>query len=333
MKKIIALALALVMALSMASVAFAAAITAEAVNAKGEATYAADKVYAPGTKIVLDNFGGHGVSYTKVSATDFTSASKDYKGASYIESVKISKADKQDVVITLRESYTLDTLKAVLGSVTVKDADGNEYTHDVAFDICNSVPATELLGEKKVKNVDADNTVAVAANTVQVMDEDGGYVKFTKDDLVGFVKMNAEEKVYLNITGLGEDAQDAFDALVGEDYLDEAIIEYYNFETRAFKNEVDFQYDAYAEDPHFFYAFDGEKLTAIDAEYNDDEEVEKYEFTAIADGAIIITDTEIVLAAEEETKNPDTGANDVVGVAAALAVVSLVAAGAVSLKK
>ena len=43
-------------------------------------------------------------------------------------------------------------------------------------------------------------------------------------------------------------------------------------------------------------------------------------------------DVEIVAAAEE-TKNPDTGANDVVGVAAALAVVSLVAAGAVSLKK
>ena len=43
-------------------------------------------------------------------------------------------------------------------------------------------------------------------------------------------------------------------------------------------------------------------------------------------------DVEIVAGAEE-TKNPDTGANDVVGVAAALAVVSLVAAGAVSLKK
>jgi len=42
---------------------------------------------------------------------------------------------------------------------------------------------------------------------------------------------------------------------------------------------------------------------------------------------------EIVLADEEATKNPDTGANDVVGIAAALAVTSLVAAAAISIKK
>ena len=52
----------------------------------------------------------------------------------------------------------------------------------------------------------------------------------------------------------------------------------------------------------------------------------------------VISDVELVAAAadsaaDHETKNPDTGANDVVGVAAALAVVSLLAAGAVSLKK
>ena len=46
----------------------------------------------------------------------------------------------------------------------------------------------------------------------------------------------------------------------------------------------------------------------------------------------VISDVELVAAAED-SKNPDTGANDVVGVAAALAVVSLVAGAAVSLKK
>ena len=74
------------------------------------------------------------------------------------------------------------------------------------------------------------------------------------------------------------------------------------------------------------------KLTAIDAKYDADEDVEAWVWTAAAEGTIIVTDVEIVLAAEE-TKNPDTGANDVVGMASALAVVSLIAAGAVSLKK
>ena len=127
-----------------------------------------------------------------------------------------------------------------------------------------------------------------------------------------------------------EDTVDAIEAYLGEDY--DAIVEWYNFGGKGFKSEVAFSYDAEEEDPHFFYAWDGEKFVAIDAKFNADEDVEKYEFTAAAEGIIIVTDVEIVAAAEE-TKNPDTGANDVVGVAAALAVVSLVAAGAVSLKK
>ena len=107
----------------------------------------------------------------------------------------------------------------------------------------------------------------------------------------------------------------------------------YNFVGTGFGADVAFQYDAYAEDPHYFYAWDGEKFVDLEAKYDDDEDVNNYVFTADAKGVIIVTDKEIVAAAEEDTKNPDTGANDVVGVAAALAVVSLVAAGAVSLKK
>ena len=58
--------------------------------------------------------------------------------------------------------------------------------------------------------------------------------------------------------------------------------------------------------------------------------------TAVLTGPVIVTDKALTAtgtAAGSTTTNPGTGANDVVGVAAALAVVSLVAAGAVSLKK
>ena len=126
--------------------------------------------------------------------------------------------------------------------------------------------------------------------------------------------------------------EENYDALVeafGEDF--DGIVEMFTFETKA-AADVAWTYDAWAEDPHFFYAWDGEALTQIEAKYDDEEDVDAYVFTADAAGTIVVTDVEIVLAAEE-TKNPDTGANDVVGVAAALAVVSLVAAGAVSLKK
>jgi len=321
MKKIIALALALIMALSMASVAFAAPT---------EPTYATpvNGAFAPGS---LVNLGGYDNDVYKVKSFDFTTGAFD--GASYVKSVKINKWDK--LVLELKESYTLTDAKAITGEVVLaeKAAPANTTTVPVAFYVNND--STVVYGEKKA--ADATDTIT-SADKVWICEEDSaGYVKVEiGTELKGTVKMAAKEKAYLNLLSTakgqaGEATKDAIDEYVGDDY--EAIVEYYVFETRAFKEAVDFQYDAYQEDPHFFYAWDGEKLTQIEAKYDDDEDVDDYVFSAVCEGAIIVTDTEIVLAAEEETKNPDTGANDVVGVAAALAVVSLVAAGAVSLKK
>ena len=324
MKKIIALALALIMALSMASVAFAAPaepIYAQPVNGA---------FYTPGSLIVIDDT--HDDAAWKVKGFDFTTASKEYTGASLVKVVKLNKWDK--LTVELKESYTLTDAKLVNGEVTLVSKTNSKVTETVkcAFMVNNS--STTVYGEKKV--ADAADTIKVA-DQVWICDEDyAGYVNVkVNDNLYGTVKMAAKEKAYLNLLstakgGAGEPTKEAIDEILGEDF--DGIVEYYVFETAAFDNEVDFRYDAWSEDPHFFYAFDGEKLTAIDAKYDDDEDVDDYVFTAAVEGAIVVTDEEVVLAAEE-TKNPDTGANDVVGVAAALAVVSLVAAGAVSLKK
>lgn len=97
---------------------------------------------------------------------------------------------------------------------------------------------------------------------------------------------------------------------------------------------------------YFVYRYDGRKLTAIEAKYNDDDTA--LEFSTKALGRFVITnkeikDTTVVAGATDDNddnsssgngdKNPDTGANDVVGVAAVLGLVSLLAAGAVSMKK
>ena len=224
-----------------------------------------------------------------------------------------------------------ETAKAVLGEITLTHKTTKAVLTIVVDIDVNNQTAPEIYGDKKA----ADATVVVPneKNAVTVMDEDGGYVLVNIDsELKGVVKMAADEKVYLYAVNgfFTDDEKDAFEEALGEDF--DGIVETYSFETRAFKNEVDFQYDAYEDDPHFFYKWDGEKFTAIDAKYDDDEEVDDYVFTTTAEDTIVVSDVELV-AAEEETKNPDTGANDVVGVAAALAVVSLVAAGAVSLKK
>jgi len=284
----------------------------------------------PGQKITIRT--GIDRSVYKVKSYDFTTGTKGYKGASYIDEVKIEK--NGDVVIVLKENYKLAEDKNIKGEVVlVEKADKDStITIPVEYTVANNV--VEVFGERKPAEA---NPIPEGPNTLIVMDEDGGYVTFAEEMLTGVVKMNKEEKTFLNIwygneNDTTEEIIDAIEAELGEDYVDEAIIEYYTFETRAFKNEVAFSYEAYEDDPHYFYLYNDGKLTKIDATYDDDEDVEAWVWTAIAEGTIIVTDVEIVLA-DEATKNPDTGANDVVGIAAALAVTSLVAAAAISIKK
>jgi hypothetical protein len=319
MKKIIALALALIMALSMASVAFAA-----------------DPTVNPGDEIVLDT---NMVKKDWKISYDFTTASAGYNGASMIESVEFEKQPNKtyNLVVNLKESLTGTTAKELKGMVTLtsKVEGVANKTYSILDVVGNNVLVID--GAKK-----ADNATELRVNTelkqdtVLFFEDNGGYVGFTiGQSLYGLAKVAKGAKVqtyFLDKAAtalVDEDTVDAIDAYLGEDY--EGIVEFYNFAGTGIE-DVAFQYDAYAEDPHYFYAWDGEALTKIDATFDADEDVDAYVFTADAANTILVVDTEIVLAAEE-TKNPDTGANDVVGVAAALAVVSLVAAGAVSLKK
>ena len=344
MKKIIALALALIMALSMSVVAFAAdPAIADSFTYDPAVGMKLTDTARPGNTYALSIAGPFGLSTAKTDAnyvgnyklsSDFTT--EELCGANMIESVKLSK-DKANVLVTLKESYTMaeDDAKAVLGEITftLKSNSATKITVPVSFGVNNEV--TSISGDKKA--ADATTDVTPKGNNVYVMDEDGGYVNVKVDsELFGTKKVAADAKFYFDVlpyttkTAAGYDTKGAIDEALGDDF--DGIVEYYIFDAKGL-GEVDFQYDAYEDDPHFFYQFDGEKLTAIDAKYDADEDVDNYVFTAKVEGAIIVSDTEVVLAAEEETKNPDTGANDVVGVAAALAVVSLVAAGAVSLKK
>ena len=326
MKKIIALALALVMALSMGVVALAAATPAP----NGGWIVKNDVINdaRPGTEYAINEAGLElDLKDWKISKADFTTGT--LQGASLIESVKIDK-EKDNIRITLKESYTMyeEAAKAVMGEITLKEkaAPNREVKFNITFNVNNAGDYVD--GGRKASEA---TPLTAAVNYVNVVEE-AGFFSFDLGELAGTFKAAKGDKIYLNTVDLATVDADEYDALVaafGEDY--EGIVEIVTFETKA-AEDVAFTYEAWAEDPHFFYAWDGEKLTAIESKFDADEDVDAYVFTADAANTIVVVDEEIVLAAEE-TKNPDTGANDVVGVAAALAVVSLVAAGAVSLKK
>ena len=329
MKKIIALALALIMVLSMGVIALADDSAAE--------------IYTPGQELkVAENISSADKAGLKYDY-DFTSADEGYKGISLVESVEwVKNADRTyDLVLTIKENLTSTSEKAIAGvAYTYAKGDKTKTAIDhleldgVVANTVVYVAGSKKADEATALNGDDADQEYMAENTVMYAEDGAGYVWLTNEvSLTGTVKLAKDEKAqvyFLTEDDIDEDTADAIEAYLGEDY--DAIVEYIVFGGSGFKADVDFQYDAYAEDPHFFYAWDGEKFVDLGAKFNDDEDVEKYEFSAAAKGIILVTDVEIVAGAEE-TKNPDTGANDVVGVAAALAVVSLVAAGAVSLKK
>lgn len=329
MKKIIALALALIMALSMGVVALAApAPTAVTYEFDAIGT---DGVVAPGSTI---QFGAADFDRTTMKVVyDFNKGSNT--GVSMIEDVKIDRWGR--VVMTLKESYTMTDAKDLVGSVKVfdkKDTKMETALLDVILDAKVNNGVEYAFGTKKAVDA-ATLSVAPKANTVVICDEDyAGYVKFAynTDELAGTVKMEAKEKAYIDIVEQDKDIVAAIEEVLGEDAYEDAVLEVYTFVgAPEFKNEVEFSLEAWDQDDHYaLYEFDGKAFTKVEAKF--DEDTTNLVWSDANPTTYVLSDVELVLA-EEETKNPDTGANDVVGVAAALAVVSLVAAGAVSLKK
>lgn len=115
----------------------------------------------------------------------------------------------------------------------------------------------------------------------------------------------------------------------------DAEMRFFEIEGNGFPTTLSFE--LYAAEDEYVYAVKEGKLTNSGLKWDED----VYAWTGKVRSAVqyVISDIELDTTAvdtgdgDTTTDNPATGANDVVGVATALAVVSLVAAGAVSLKK
>lgn len=83
----------------------------------------------------------------------------------------------------------------------------------------------------------------------------------------------------------------------------------------------------------FIYAIDKDgKLSDSGFKWDDDNDVWT-KSTRNLTGCYVLSDIELKSAAAGDSTNPDTGANDIVGIASALAVVAVISAAAISLKK
>ena len=261
--------------------------------------------------------------------------------------------DCHHVVITLKENYTIDELKDLEGTITLTAKDdmwkygnnnpdnpdlekGDKLEYSFVGEVANDVE--DIDGGD---NRDDATAVDVANNTIYNVTTSGWFDFGGDGDRLSSVMVRLPEDkqvfAYWNEDAI-EDVEDKY-------YDLDAEIEYVNFVAKpnlGRNAEIAIQGDY--SDQYYLYEYVNGDLEPIDADWNEDDGL--FEFTASKLTSYVISDKELVAEADEPaddtadepaddttTQNPDTGANDVVGVAVALAAVSLVAAGAVSLKK
>ena len=319
MKRILAAVMALLLALSLASVAFAAGPLD---------TYTVNKTVGCGEQVTIDlalldgTVDWHSDYEAK---TDFTTGTKGYRGAGFIDSIKIDKNNK--LVLTLRNANTLTEERVLRGEAILTNKRDSDRYYTVEYTLALHNAVVMVYG---VKNTLADDIQLLfpAENTVFVCDEDSpGYALFMEGYLTGAIKFDAEEKIYLNIAYNDTEVDGQLYEYLGEEIYGENIVETYTFVGNpVFRNPVELSITADYKDAYHLYNWDGTKLTAIEAGFDTVEG--QLEWKDTAPGTIVVSKVGLVdpgQGSQTDKKNPATGAASTTG-AELLAVVLLSAA-------
>ncbi|WP_283124973.1 hypothetical protein [Angelakisella massiliensis] len=346
MKKVLALVLAVAM---MATLAFAVEYKEPGSSLKlGATSFEDDKGNAVPVSDVDFNEDNFVISTKKIT-----------KGASYVDSIAFN--DDDQLVIKFKQDYTLTTSKvnvtiselAVKAKKTIKDDDTTILKKNDEYSYAAGKIEIELGWDKSTVAVtDADAEINLTAGDALYVefdkDEDatagsnkGSNITVSSGDPASYMTTEIDFEGEAYAEGRVYDGDEVFygfnmdaDTDILKAYPD-AEMRFFEIEGNGFPTTLSFE--LYAAEDEYVYAVKDGKLTNSGLKWDED----VYAWTGKVRSAVqyVISDIELDTTAvdtgdgDTTTENPATGANDVVGVATALAVVSLVAAGAVSLKK
>ncbi len=358
MKKVLALVLAVMM---LATVAMAA----DATN-PGSGTTSTNSNVLPGGKIKIGQAGiianlepGSPLTAADIKAVNSTNYSitgiKYREGKNLVESITLNDTDDQ-VVIKLKQDYSMTTAKKLDLDLTLKGkkVGKNPRNKDIDITIDTKMVAYTLADGKNNPGyieIDANGDVNIVPATTVVNDSGTVYdfadagadefvwkVKKTGTTAYGDMEFTAADgdtdvsvrvydgdKLYLY-----SDVDADTDVLKA--YADaDADITFLNFPgTPTFNSTATVYF--YKEEGTYVYGVKDGKLVNVNAKWSDDESGFVLKTRTL--GSYVFSDKKLSVAAPAAgSENPDTGANDVVGIATALAAVALVSAAAVSLKK
>ena len=318
MKKVLALVLAVMM---LTSLAFATVIVPGEKIKLGKDATAWD--IKPDKKVNSDNYS--------ISKIDWE------EGKKYIDSVSFDDDDNV-LVIKVKQNYTLvaDDDASFYGTVKIREKGKSVYhvatigTEDDPYEVFYD-EANIVITEDRDTDYDyAEDTLYTVTDP-----EDKAYgtfeYDFGSDEQYGVsVRVYEDEELFLEIS---EDADKDIlkaNADADADYID--FVEWVAAPT--FTSNVTLEFYGAEEDDYIYEIKDGKLVTPSRLKWDDDAEV--WTLTTRTLGAYVVSDIKLanaVAEADADVSNPDTGANDVVGIAGALAVVAMISAAAVSLKK
>ena len=324
MKKVLALVLAVMM---LTSLAFA--VYVPVTNA-----------IEPGTKIKLGKDAAEWdvAPEKKVNSDNYSISKIDWEeGKKYIDSVSFDDDDNV-LVIKVKQNYTLvaDDDASFYGTVKIREKGKSVY--HVAEIGTEADPYEVYYAEDDIEiTSDRDTLFDYAEGTLYTVTdpEDKAYgtfeYDFGSDEQYGVsVRVYEDEELFLEIS---EDADKDIlkaNADADADYID--FVEWVAAPT--FTSNVTLEFYGAEEDDYIYEIKDGKLVTPSRLKWDDDAEV--WTLTTRTLGAYVVSDVKLAKAvaeADSGVNNPDTGANDVVGIAGALAVVAMISAAAVSLKK
>ena len=238
------------------------------------------------------------------------------------------------IKVTLAENLDELDLQEIHFHMYIADNEGNHTKESAYADVKYSFDNYK----EKIVNFDHINDVDYTAKWVVEADKRGVATFDFEDNAYFTVKMYPEEEVILN-----------FDSNVDKDLVKEyrdVDFEFYNFNGTKDEFLAEGELMLVADKDAVVYEVVDDKLVKVDAEYVEDYKVagvdkkDGFVIETAELGHYVVASEELNIKEEEEDKkpssdkkNPAMGANDFVGAAVAMAVVSVAAAGALSLKK
>lgn len=296
--------------------------------------------FVPGEEIIFADDAvewGTTTPDNELSTTYYSIAGQTWtSGKDLVESVRINN-DDNTIVLKLKPDYTSTKEKTLNGTIKVRDKKKGRFLEltitDAAVGFQQGTIDIESDGNIPTLTVDPETVYTVVAS-------DKGYpygtLMFQADVADVTVRVYDKEKYFLGFT------RDPDKEVLKANAESDAVIEFLNFEgTPTFSGTATVNFYGFEKDYHIYELKNG-KLTKTSTKW--DEDTDSYVLKTRTLGSYVISDKTLRGASSSTDNNtndntntdgvnPDTGANDVAGIAMALATVSLLSAAAISLKK